>query len=74
MPHHGNEEEHNTSPGEDRHQEPVIRDNRKVDPVTGQAGTRKANQPVRLTPRPDLARRTSPSTPTAMHSPRPRKS
>lgn len=33
MPHHGNEEEHNpsTSP------EPVIRDNRKVDPVTGQA-------------------------------------
>jgi len=37
MPHHGNEEEHNTSPGEERHQEPVIRDNRKVDPVTGQA-------------------------------------
>jgi molecular chaperone GrpE len=37
MPHHGNEEEHNTSPGEEPHQEPVIRDNRKVDPVTGQA-------------------------------------
>jgi molecular chaperone GrpE len=45
MPHHGNEEEHNTSPSEERlqdqqgngHQEPVIRDNRKVDPVTGQA-------------------------------------
>ncbi|MGX1159203.1 molecular chaperone GrpE [Arthrobacter sp. SLBN-100] len=45
MPHHGNEEEHNTSPREEQrqeqqgngHQEPVIRDNRKVDPVTGQA-------------------------------------
>ncbi|WP_255768666.1 nucleotide exchange factor GrpE [Pseudarthrobacter sulfonivorans] len=37
MPHHGNEEEHNASPGEERQQEPVIRDNRKVDPVTGQA-------------------------------------
>jgi molecular chaperone GrpE len=37
MPHHGNEEEHNSSSGEERHQEPVIRDNRKVDPVTGQA-------------------------------------
>jgi molecular chaperone GrpE len=45
MPHHGNEEEHNTSPREEHlqeqqgngHQEPVIRDNRKVDPVTGQA-------------------------------------
>ena len=33
MPHHGNEEEHNSS----ANQEPVIRDNRKVDPVTGQA-------------------------------------
>ncbi len=33
MPHHGNEEEHNSSAS----QEPVIRDNRKVDPVTGQA-------------------------------------
>jgi molecular chaperone GrpE len=40
MPHHGNEEEHNTSKDQERrdgHQEPVIRDNRKVDPVTGQA-------------------------------------
>lgn len=45
MPHHGNEEEHNPSPSQEQqerqegngHQEPVIRDNRKVDPVTGQA-------------------------------------
>ncbi len=45
MPHHGNEEEHNTSPRDEHlqeqqgngHQEPVVRDNRKVDPVTGQA-------------------------------------
>jgi molecular chaperone GrpE len=45
MPHHGNEEEHNSSSDHERdgghngsgHQEPVIRDNRKVDPVTGQA-------------------------------------
>lgn len=39
MPHHGNEEEHNASAGQERGQngEPVIRDNRKVDPVTGQA-------------------------------------
>ena len=43
MPHHGNEEEHNTSTGHERmgpqgeSPEPVIRDNRKVDPVTGQA-------------------------------------
>lgn len=45
MPHHGNEEEHNSSEHqsggaghqEAGHQEPVIRDNRKVDPVTGQA-------------------------------------
>jgi molecular chaperone GrpE len=45
MPHHGNEEEHNSSSGQERQdgqqgngrQEPVIRDNRKVDPVTGQA-------------------------------------
>lgn len=37
MPHHGNEEEH-TSTDQSRHDgEPVIRDNRKVDPVTGQA-------------------------------------
>ncbi|MDP9886835.1 nucleotide exchange factor GrpE [Pseudarthrobacter enclensis] len=41
MPHHGNEEEHNSSANHDANQgngqEPVIRDNRKVDPVTGQA-------------------------------------
>ncbi|WP_285247940.1 nucleotide exchange factor GrpE [Pseudarthrobacter sp. efr-133-R2A-89] len=40
MPHHGNEEEHNSSANHDAKQgngEPVIRDNRKVDPVTGQA-------------------------------------
>jgi len=45
MPHHGNEEEHSSSSDHERsggqngngHQEPVIRDNRKVDPVTGQA-------------------------------------
>ncbi|QOD03273.1 nucleotide exchange factor GrpE [Pseudarthrobacter sp. BIM B-2242] len=44
MPHHGNEEERNSSASreaEERqaggHQEPVIRDNRKVDPVTGAA-------------------------------------
>lgn len=41
MPHHGNEEEHNASAGQQNAhgngQEPVIRDNRKVDPVTGQA-------------------------------------
>ena len=53
MPHHGNEEEHTASPGNERQasqesqerqqeqqgnsQEPVIRDNRKVDPVTGAA-------------------------------------
>ena len=33
MPHHGDEEERNSS----ANQEPVIRDNRKVDPVTGKA-------------------------------------
>jgi molecular chaperone GrpE len=41
MPHHGNEEEHISSARQEQqgngHQEPVIRDNRKVDPVTGQA-------------------------------------
>jgi molecular chaperone GrpE len=45
MPHHGNEEEHNSSASPESqerqqgegHQDPVIRDNRKVDPVTGQA-------------------------------------
>jgi len=40
MPHHGNEEEHSPSPDRDQgkqRDEPVIRDHRKVDPVTGQA-------------------------------------
>jgi molecular chaperone GrpE len=41
MPHHGNEEEHISSANQEQqgngHQEPVIRDNRKVDPVTGEA-------------------------------------
>ncbi len=42
MPHHGNEEEHAASgagrdEGRDENQEPVIHDNRKVDPKTGQA-------------------------------------
>jgi molecular chaperone GrpE len=54
MPHHGNEEEHNTSPREEHlqdqqgngRQEPVIRDNRKVDPVTGQARHPEGGQPA----------------------------
>jgi molecular chaperone GrpE len=44
MPHQRNEDDHGSSPDNERqrqqgenHQEPVIRDNRKVDPVTGQA-------------------------------------
>lgn len=45
MPHHGNEEEHASSKGQQRGgddrenepQKPVIHDNRKVDPKTGQA-------------------------------------
>ncbi|SDP46092.1 molecular chaperone GrpE [Arthrobacter sp. ok909] len=44
MPHHGNEEEHGSSESrrdaeqrEDEPQKPVIHDNRKVDPKTGQA-------------------------------------
>ena len=41
MPHHGNEEEHGSSRDQGTQQsgrsEPVIRDHRKVDPVTGQA-------------------------------------
>lgn len=39
MPHHGNEEEHISSANQEGKgsQEPVIRDNRKVDPVTGEA-------------------------------------
>jgi molecular chaperone GrpE len=47
MPHHGNEEEHNSSPDQGSgHQEPVIRDNRKVDPVTGQARHPEGEQPA----------------------------
>ncbi|MCO4236821.1 nucleotide exchange factor GrpE [Pseudarthrobacter raffinosi] len=42
MPHHGNEEEHNSS----ANQEPIIRDNRKVDPVTGQARHPEGEQPA----------------------------
>ncbi|RAM38958.1 nucleotide exchange factor GrpE [Arthrobacter globiformis] len=38
MPHHGNEEEHNSSRDQSgSRDEPVIRDHRKVDPVTGEA-------------------------------------
>jgi molecular chaperone GrpE len=38
MPHHGNEEEHSSSRDQgSKRDEPVIRDHRKVDPVTGQA-------------------------------------
>ena len=38
MPHHGNEEEHDSSRDQgSQRDEPVIRDHRKVDPVTGQA-------------------------------------
>src|SRR6476659_2671624 len=38
MPHHGNEEEHNSSREQSSKREaPVIRDHRKVDPVTGEA-------------------------------------
>ncbi|MDQ0620726.1 nucleotide exchange factor GrpE [Arthrobacter globiformis] len=38
MPHHGNEEEHNSSRDQGSNRdEPIIRDHRKVDPVTGEA-------------------------------------
>ncbi|MDQ1060657.1 molecular chaperone GrpE [Arthrobacter globiformis] len=38
MPHHGNEEEHNSSRDQSsKRDEPVIRDHRKVDPLTGEA-------------------------------------
>ena len=44
MPHHGNEEEHGSSESrrdaeqrENEPQKPIIHDNRKVDPKTGQA-------------------------------------
>ncbi|ELT45002.1 nucleotide exchange factor GrpE [Arthrobacter nitrophenolicus] len=47
MPHHGNEEEHNSSAGQQGGaSEPVIRDNRKVDPVTGQARHPEGSQPA----------------------------
>ncbi|KRE81100.1 nucleotide exchange factor GrpE [Arthrobacter sp. Soil762] len=47
MPHHGSEEEHNSSSDQGSgHQEPVIRDNRKVDPVTGQARHPEGEQPA----------------------------
>jgi molecular chaperone GrpE len=59
MPHHGNEEEHGAAADQqdqesqqseqeqqaNGHQEPVIRDNRKVDPVTGQARHPRGKQP-----------------------------
>uniref|UniRef100_UPI002582AB68 nucleotide exchange factor GrpE n=1 Tax=Arthrobacter sp. TaxID=1667 RepID=UPI002582AB68 len=43
MPHHGNEAEHGSGTGDER-QEPVIRDNRKVDPETGQARTPQGSE------------------------------
>ena len=57
MPHHGNEEEHGAAADQqdqesqqeqqgNGHQEPVIRDNRKVDPVTGQARHPHGEQPA----------------------------
>lgn len=45
MPHHGNEEEHISSANQPGNQEPVIRDNRKVDPVTGEARHPEGGQP-----------------------------
>jgi molecular chaperone GrpE len=53
MPHHGNEEEHNSSASQENQeqqangrQDPVIRDNRKVDPVTGEARHPEGVQPA----------------------------
>ena len=56
MPHHGNEEEHSSSADRDSRREaeqrenepqkPVIRDNRKVDPATGQARHPDQEQPA----------------------------
>jgi molecular chaperone GrpE len=56
MPHHGNEEEHSSSSDRDSRraaeqrdnesQKPVIRDNRKVDPETGQARHPDQEQPA----------------------------
>ncbi|MFC7847490.1 nucleotide exchange factor GrpE [Arthrobacter sp. NPDC057388] len=45
MPHHGNEEEHNSSRDQSsKRDEPVIRDHRKVDPVTGEARHQQGEQ------------------------------
>jgi len=47
MPHHGNEEEHNSSRDQgSKPDEPVIRDHRKVDPVTGEARHTEGAQPA----------------------------
>jgi molecular chaperone GrpE len=47
MPHHGNEEEHNSSRDQSsKRDEPVIRDHRKVDPVTGEARHPEGGQPA----------------------------
>lgn len=47
MPHHGNEEEHNSSRDQSsKSDEPVIRDHRKVDPVTGEARHPEGGQPA----------------------------
>jgi molecular chaperone GrpE len=47
MPHHGNEEEHSSSRDQgSKRDEPVIRDHRKVDPVTGQARHPEGGTPV----------------------------
>ena len=57
MPHHGNEDEHNSSASQEAaerratsQQEPVIRDNRKVDPVTGQARHPEGEQHAEANP------------------------
>ena len=47
MPHHGNEEEHSSSRDQGgQRDEPVIRDHRKVDPVTGQARHPEGERPA----------------------------
>lgn len=56
MPHHGHEEEHRSSASQENQeqqggrQEPVIRDNRKVDPVTGQARHPEGEQHAEASP------------------------
>jgi molecular chaperone GrpE len=66
MPHHGNEEEHGAAADQESQQgepeqqgtgpqEPVIRDNRKVDPVTGEARHPHGQQPADSAPAPDAA-------------------